>query len=145
MRYLDCGPILVVGDVMLDRYYEGPTERVSPEAPVPIVRIEDAFERPGGAANVAVNIASLGVRVTLLGFVGADKNGEILSRLLSNLGIDSRLICADRFDTITKLLVFSQRQQVIRLDFEKRHALLDTRALDEVFERVITDYRLVVF
>jgi D-beta-D-heptose 7-phosphate kinase/D-beta-D-heptose 1-phosphate adenosyltransferase len=130
---------------MLDRYYEGPTERVSPEAPVPIVRIEDTFDRPGGAANVAVNIASLGAPVTLLGFIGNDKDGETLSVLLNQLGIETCLLNADGFGTITKLRVLSQRQQVIRLDFEKRHASLDTRALNEVFERVIIDHRLVVF
>jgi D-beta-D-heptose 7-phosphate kinase/D-beta-D-heptose 1-phosphate adenosyltransferase len=83
--------ILVAGDVMLDRYWFGPTERISPEAPVPVVQVKDVEERPGGGANVAVNLANLGVTTRLIGVTGRDDAGRRLADLLSALGIDARL------------------------------------------------------
>lgn len=81
---LEHGRVLVVGDVMLDRYWHGGTSRISPEAPVPVVRVENADDRPGGAANVALNIAALGAQVSLAGVVGNDDNAELLARRLSD-------------------------------------------------------------
>jgi D-beta-D-heptose 7-phosphate kinase / D-beta-D-heptose 1-phosphate adenosyltransferase len=110
--------ILVAGDVMLDRYWFGPTLRISPEAPVPVVRVETSEERPGGAANVAVNLASLGVSTTLLGATGADEPGERLTALLVERGVACRFTNAPDLRTITKLRVLSRNQQLLRLDVE---------------------------
>ena len=111
--------ILVVGDVMLDRYWSGATERISPEGPVPVVHVGQTEERPGGAANVAVNLASLGVTTTLLGLVGEDGEGERLAQLLAALGIGDALLVRPEAPTVTKLRVLSRHQQLIRLDFER--------------------------
>lgn len=136
--------ILVVGDVMLDRYWEGATRRISPEAPVPVVRISETGDRPGGAANVAVNLAALGLPVTLLGWVGEDEAGAILAERLRDAGVDARLIAAGRC-TIVKLRVMSLRQQVIRLDFEHDEPPLDADALARAFDEVAAGHELVVF
>ena len=113
----------MVGDVILDRYWSGATTRVSPEAPVPVVRIMDSEDRPGGAANVAVNVASLGARVTLIGITGVN---EAAQRVLEQLQ-KRRVICAstrvEGFTTVTKLRVLSQHQQLLRLDFEDPSAV----------------------
>ena len=110
---------LVVGDAMLDRYWDGTAERVSPEAPVPVVTIEDERSRIGGAGNVAVNIASLGAHPTLLAPVGPDQPGRVFARLIGQHGIENRLMVQDGMTTPLKLRVVSQHQQLIRLDFEK--------------------------
>ena len=111
--------VLVVGDVMLDRYWTGETERISPEAPVPIVRISDRHERPGGAANVAVNLASLGCRADLIGVIGDDEEGRRLVELLEASGVRPDLVVDPGFRTISKLRVLSRHQQLVRLDFEE--------------------------
>lgn len=110
--------VLVVGDVMLDRYWSGPSERISPEAPVPVVRVEDSRDRPGGAANVAVNLRALGVTTRLWGLIGADEPGEQLSRLLAARGIGLELQPDAARRTVVKLRVLSRNQQLLRLDFE---------------------------
>lgn len=110
--------ILAVGDVMLDRYWYGDTGRISPEAPVPVVRIHQNEERPGGAANVAVNLAALGVAVKLAGQVGDDEAADRLRQILQNHQIQHHLISVKGRETITKLRVISRHQQLIRLDFE---------------------------
>ncbi len=110
--------VLVAGDVMLDRYWTGASERISPEAPVPVVHIEDCVERPGGAANVALNVASLGGRVCVLGITGADAAADSLAGALADRGVDSLLVRLSGQATITKLRVLSRHQQLIRLDFE---------------------------
>jgi len=111
--------VLVVGDVMLDRYWSGDTERISPEAPVPVVRVRQMEERPGGAANVALNAAALGARVCLLGLAGADAEADVLQQQLSAAGIDCHLRRLAGVRTITKLRVLSRHQQLLRLDFEQ--------------------------
>lgn len=136
--------ILVVGDVMLDRYHEGATQRISPEAPVPVVRVEGRFERPGGAANVALNLASLGVPVTLLSWVGDDRDGELLQRLLQQSGVDCVFLKAQRARTIVKLRVLSRRQQVLRLDFEDDFSGEDDTRLTARFVPLLADHPLVV-
>ena len=111
--------VLVVGDVMLDRYWSGTTERISPEAPVPVVRVTDTTERPGGAANVALNLASLGSTAHLIGVVGPDEAGRRLTSLLQARGVGLDLIIDPSIRTITKLRVLSRHQQLVRLDFEE--------------------------
>lgn len=110
--------ILVVGDVMLDRYVWGDVERISPEAPVPIVRSGHKSNRAGGAANVAANITGLGAQSTLIGIVGADDDGECLKQCLANTGVNPKLVISDR-PTTSKLRVFGGNQQMLRLDIEK--------------------------
>ena len=110
--------VLVVGDVMLDRYWYGATSRISPEAPVPIVRVEDVEVRPGGAANVALNVAELGARACLIGAIGTDDAGKELGTQLRNGNVETHLLQRDELTTITKLRVVSRHQQLIRLDFE---------------------------
>jgi D-beta-D-heptose 7-phosphate kinase/D-beta-D-heptose 1-phosphate adenosyltransferase len=110
--------ILVAGDLMLDRYWSGDTRRISPEAPVPVVHVARAEDRPGGAANVALNLAALGSRVTLTGVTGDDEAADILSAGLSERGIQTRIHRRADVPTITKLRVLSHHQQLIRLDFE---------------------------
>jgi D-beta-D-heptose 7-phosphate kinase/D-beta-D-heptose 1-phosphate adenosyltransferase len=110
--------VLIVGDVMLDRYWYGAASRISPEAPVPVVRIDNVEERPGGGANVAVNIATLGGKVRVLGITGADEAAAILKTKLDRLGIETDFMQLPDQATITKLRVLSHHQQLIRLDFE---------------------------
>jgi len=115
---LDSVRVLVVGDVMLDRYWFGEVNRISPEAPVPVVRVERHEERLGGAANVARNTAALGVDTSLLGVVGQDEAGDVIEQML----VDSRIGCHLNRDpsvsTIIKLRVIGRQQQLLRVDFE---------------------------
>lgn len=136
--------ILVVGDAMLDRYMEGPVGRISPEAPVPIVRVGNVFERPGGAANVALNLASLGVAVTFLAYVGADPDAEALARRLDEAGVEMCFVTAKAARTIVKLRVLSQRHQLLRLDFEDSFAGENHDALLAAFDEALTRHDLVV-
>ena len=111
--------VLVAGDAMLDEYWFGSTERISPEAPVPVVKTQGIEQRPGGAANVALNLATLGAQVSLAACIGADARGQALNELLSAGDVDCRFLeSADR-PTIHKLRVLSRNQQLIRLDFEE--------------------------
>jgi rfaE bifunctional protein kinase chain/domain len=114
------GRVLVVGDVMLDRYWFGDVDRISPEAPVPVVRIARTEERPGGAANVARNVAALGARTTLLSVVGADEAGAAIERLLVADGIAASLHHDASLPTTVKLRVIGRQQQLLRIDFETR-------------------------
>jgi rfaE bifunctional protein kinase chain/domain len=111
--------ILVVGDVMLDRYWFGEVSRISPEAPVPIVRVERREERLGGAANVARNAAALGARTALLGVVGNDEAGNAVEQLLTALNIQSHLNRDSAISTIIKLRIIGRQQQLLRADFEE--------------------------
>ena len=110
--------VLVVGDLMLDRYWHGPTQRISPEAPVPVVNVHVNEERPGGAGNVALNVAELGGQVSLLGLTGEDEAANALESLLQQRQVNCRFIRLRGQTTITKLRVVSRHQQLIRLDFE---------------------------
>ena len=110
--------ILIVGDVMLDRYWFGEVNRISPEAPVPVVRVERREERLGGAANVARNAATLGAQTGLLGVIGEDEAGAVVEGLLTELGIDSYLNRDQAISTIIKLRVIGRQQQLVRVDFE---------------------------
>ncbi len=110
--------VLVVGDLMLDRYWHGSTSRISPEAPVPVVHVKDEEQRAGGAGNVALNMAALGVNVVLTGLSGKDEAADALQQVLQDAGINCRLEKLSGHPTITKLRVMSRHQQLIRLDFE---------------------------
>ncbi len=112
--------VLVVGDVMLDRYITGDVDRISPEAPVPVLRQSGNYDRPGGAANVAMNLAGLGVQTLLCGAVGADEAGEALRRAVGQAGVDTVPLVACALPTITKTRVVSRTQQLLRLDVESR-------------------------
>ena len=124
--------ILIVGDVMLDRYWFGEVSRISPEAPVPVVKVERTEERPGGAANVARNCAALGARVTLLSVVGADEAGRTLAGLLGDAGIDCSLHEDALLSTTVKLRVIGRQQQLLRIDFENSpdHEILQAKLAD---------------
>ncbi len=110
--------ILVVGDVMLDRYWFGEVDRISPEAPVPVVKIARQEARPGGAANVARNAAALGASVTLLSVIGNDEAGQTLARLIAEEGVTPVLQRDPLLPTTVKLRVIGRRQQLLRIDFE---------------------------
>jgi rfaE bifunctional protein kinase chain/domain len=112
--------ILVAGDVMLDRYWFGEVNRISPEAPVPIVRVERREERLGGAANVARNAVALGIETSLLGVIGEDEAGRNVETLLNEVGIRSYLNHDPSISTIIKLRVIGRQQQLIRIDFEEK-------------------------
>ena len=136
--------VLVVGDVMLDRYWSGQTSRISPEAPVPVVHVKGNEERPGGAANVALNIASLGGTALLLGYVGNDEAGRSLANTLQARGVQTRFVVLDDAPTITKLRILSRHQQLIRLDFEEGFAGQDHAALLQHFSELLAASDVVV-
>jgi rfaE bifunctional protein kinase chain/domain len=111
--------LLVVGDVMLDRYWFGDSDRISPEAPVPVVQVSKVDERLGGAANVARNVAALGANTTILGVIGDDEAGNRIGELLQQSGVNSQLEVDPKVPTTVKLRVIARQQQLIRLDFEE--------------------------
>ena len=115
---LTAARVLVVGDVMLDRYWFGEVGRISPEAPVPVVRVTRVEERPGGAANVARNAAALGATVDLLAVVGQDEAGDSLAHLLHDEGVSAQLTRDATLNTTVKLRVIGRQQQLLRIDFE---------------------------
>jgi D-beta-D-heptose 7-phosphate kinase / D-beta-D-heptose 1-phosphate adenosyltransferase len=143
-------PVLVVGDVMLDQYVWGEVERISPEAPVPVVRALLRDEKPGGAANVAMNLAMLGASVTLIGFTGDDREAGGLRTQLARHGIKPHLISIPQASTTTKLRILSGHQQMMRLDSEATNSFssddyrqLISRALaalEECAVVVLSDY-----
>lgn len=136
--------VLVVGDVMLDRYWHGGTSRISPEAPVPVVRVETAEDRPGGAANVAVNVAGLGGRTTVLGVTGDDADADALAQQLSRHDVHVDFVRVPDMPTITKLRVISRHQQLIRLDFENTAPVVDQHVLLESFKALLEKTDVVV-
>ncbi|ARD23674.1 MULTISPECIES: bifunctional D-glycero-beta-D-manno-heptose-7-phosphate kinase/D-glycero-beta-D-manno-heptose 1-phosphate adenylyltransferase HldE [Shewanella] len=136
--------VLVVGDVMLDRYWVGPTGRISPEAPVPVVNIKDIEDRPGGAANVALNIAALGGQVQLAGIVGADETAQALTVGVQAQGVEPRWLTVADKPTITKLRIFSRNQQLIRLDFEEKYSCADSDNLLNTSEPILDNVDVLV-
>ncbi|TFW18915.1 D-glycero-beta-D-manno-heptose-7-phosphate kinase [Massilia arenosa] len=137
--------ILVVGDVMLDRYWFGDVSRISPEAPVPVVRIEKREARLGGAANVARNAAALGAHCGLLGVVGADEAGDEVNRLLSESSIASYLKRDEAISTIIKLRVIGRQQQMVRIDFEEPPSETTLRDKLAQFNALLPDYDVIIF
>ena len=142
------GKVLVVGDVMLDSYWHGPTSRISPEAPVPVVRIDHEDMRLGGAANVSRNVTALGARSGLIAPVGRDATADRMGELLRAAGIDNHLVALDGYKTTTKLRIISRNQQLIRIDFEvplaaEEATSIGTRFADQVERHdvvVLSDY-----
>ncbi|RKZ94663.1 MAG: bifunctional heptose 7-phosphate kinase/heptose 1-phosphate adenyltransferase, partial [Gammaproteobacteria bacterium] len=132
--------ILVVGDLMLDRYWHGPTSRISPEAPVPVVKIEESEERAGGAGNVALNIAALNGIPSLVGLTGQDEAARILKNRLTHQGVNCQFVELEGCTTITKLRVLSRHQQLIRLDFEDGF-LLDNGVHSDSGEYLLQAYQ----
>ena len=137
--------VLVVGDAMLDRYWFGSVDRISPEAPVPVVRVTREEERLGGAANVALNVKMLGAQATLLTVVGEDDAARTLRRLLEEQGVTALLGSDPQLYTIVKLRVIGRAQQLIRVDFENQpdHEVLASLLSD--FERVLPEHDAVLF
>lgn len=136
--------VLVAGDVMLDRYWFGEVTRISPEAPVPVVKIDRVEERPGGAANVARNVAALGAKVSLLSVVGRDEAGRCLRQLLKRDRITASLHDDPGIVTTVKLRVIGRRQQLLRADFETppSHEVLASKLKD--FERLLKSCDVVI-
>lgn len=137
--------VLVVGDAMLDRYWFGAVDRISPEAPVPVVRVNREEERLGGAANVALNAKTVGAQVTLLTVVGQDEPARKLQALLEADGVGTLLGHDPQLYTIVKLRVIGRAQQLIRVDFENApdHEVLHSMLSD--YERVLPDFDAVLF
>ncbi|GLX79571.1 bifunctional protein HldE [Thalassotalea insulae] len=136
--------VLVVGDIMLDRYWYGPTQRISPEAPVPVVKINQDEDRPGGAANVALNIASMGGQVTLAGITGDDEAASTLATHLQAMKINCQFARQKDVPTITKLRVMSRNQQLIRLDFEQSLAEVEKSSLLNIVEPLIAQHDVIL-
>lgn len=136
--------LLVVGDVMLDRYWFGDVSRISPEAPVPVVKVERLEERPGGAANVARNAAALGAQTALISVVGEDDAGRALQHLLQEGGISAHLQVDAEIDTTVKLRVIGRQQQLLRIDFETTPSHEVLRAKLAEFERQLAHCDIVV-
>lgn len=140
---------LVIGDLMLDRYLIGVVDRISPEAPVPVVLLQREDERPGGAANVAANLAGLGIRTCMAGVIGTDQAGQRLIDALAGLGIDTAAIVrTPQHPTITKTRIFGGHQQMMRLDREHRSAFDDTvgaELLDRIMRLVEQRPAAIVF
>ena len=139
--------VLVVGDSMLDRYWFGAVERISPEAPVPVVRVNTnkEQERPGGAANVAWNVKALGAHPRLLTAIGDDEHGHRLGKLIEARGIETLFTRDPRMTTIVKLRIIGRSQQLLRVDFEEEpdHEVLD--AMRAPYERALTISDVVLF
>lgn len=136
--------VLVVGDVMLDRYWFGDVERISPEAPVPVVKVSRTEERLGGAANVAWNMAAIGAKPVLLSVVGDDEAANSLDRHLSEHRIQAQLHRDASLSTTIKLRVIGRQQQLVRIDFEKEpgHEVLESKLAD--FKMKLPDCDVVV-
>ena len=137
--------VLVVGDAMLDRYWFGAVDRISPEAPVPVVRVTREEERLGGAANVALNVKTLGAQATLLTVVGDDEPARKLRGLLEHHGVAALLGSDAQLHTIVKLRVIGRAQQLLRVDFENQpdHEVLASLLSD--YERVLPEHDVVLF
>lgn len=128
---------LVVGDVMLDRYWFGKVDRISPEAPVPVLAVQEEQVRAGGAANVAHNLLALGAKSTLLSVVGDDQAGREIKQILDEYGAQTKLTIDTNFKTIVKLRMIAQNQQLLRADFEQKPS-------EEVLAQCLSDYQLAV-
>jgi len=136
--------VLVVGDLMLDRYWHGGTSRISPEAPVPVVHVNHNEERAGGACNVALNIATLGGKCTVMGLCGNDEAASTLETLLENVGVNPQFVRMPENATVTKLRVMSRSQQLMRLDFEDGFIGQDLSRLEKAFTGQLSEHNIVV-
>jgi len=129
---------------MLDRYWHGTTSRISPEAPVPVLHVQHQEERPGGAGNVALNIAALGSKVTLVGVTGQDEAANNLLKLLTTQGIHCAFIQLENTPTITKLRALSRHQQLLRLDFENEFSALSPQTIYHYLQTFLAQINVVV-
>lgn len=136
--------VLVIGDLMLDRYWHGGTSRISPEAPVPVVHVQTIEERAGGAGNVALNLAALGTQVTVMGYCGYDEAGDSLILALKQAGAYCAIERLPGISTITKLRVLSRHQQLIRLDFEDGFHTQPAESLIKHFSEQLKQVDVVV-
>jgi rfaE bifunctional protein kinase chain/domain len=136
--------LLIAGDIMLDRYWFGEVSRISPEAPVPVVRVQRREERLGGAANVARNAAALGAQTGLLGVVGEDEAGAAVERMLAETGTASYLNHDDAISTIIKLRVIGRQQQLLRIDFEEAPSDIVLRDKLSRFNALLPAYDVIV-
>lgn len=140
--------VLVVGDLMLDRYWSGPADRVSPEAPVPVLNVQDIDARAGGAANVALNVVTLGARCTLVGLVADDEAGEALRTIMQAAGVTCDFLSVEDWTTPVKLRLVAQQQQLMRADFETPPPLVGTSERLALFqncvEKQLTDASVMV-
>lgn len=137
--------VLVIGDLMLDRYWYGQTARISPEAPVPVVKVDGREQRPGGAGNVALNIAALGGHATVIGLTGDDEPADTLGKRLQEHGVACRFVRVAGSETVTKLRVVSRHQQLIRMDFEDGFVNGDSAALRQSLVEAMDDVDVVIF
>lgn len=136
--------ILIVGDVMLDRYFRGDTNRISPEAPIPVVHVRSKEERPGGAANVALNVNALGSKTSLMGMVGNDPEGDSLLNILQENGIHCDFQRTKIAPTITKLRIIGQNQQLLRVDFEENPVTFSIEKQRETYVKQLEKTDLVI-
>ena len=136
--------VLVVGDLMLDRYWHGGTSRISPEAPVPVVHVNQNEERAGGACNVALNISTLGAQCTVMGLCGDDEAADTLENMLKDIGVNPQFVRMPENATVTKLRVMSRHQQLMRLDFEDGFIGRDLSGLEQAFAAQLDDHNIVV-
>ena len=136
--------ILVVGDLMLDRYWFGDVNRISPEAPVPVVRVVKREDRLGGAGNVARNVVSLGAQATLVGIVGVDEGGERIQRLADKMGIHTALSLDQQINTTLKMRILGRKQQMLRVDFEHEPTEHSLRDLYSSLEELIPAHDILV-
>jgi rfaE bifunctional protein kinase chain/domain len=136
--------VLVVGDIMLDRYWFGEVDRISPEAPVPVVRVARREDRLGGAANVARNIAALGAQASLLGLVGADEAGEKIAQLAKEAGIRTQLVVDQRMHTTLKMRVLGRQQQLLRVDFEEGPGQDSLEGLQSQARELVSQHDMLV-
>ena len=135
--------VLVVGDVMLDRYWHADANRISPEAPVPVASINDTHDRAGGAANVALNISSLGAKCSLLGAIGEDQEGVVLQTLLHKENINAHLLSSNKIRTTSKIRIVSRSQQLIRLDFDDQ-ASCCIDDIQQTFSKLVHDSSIII-
>ena len=138
-------PVLVVGDCMLDRYWEGRVDRISPEAPVPVLSLGRQWDRAGGAANVAMNLAYLKCDTTLVTLLGEDEAGHSLTRLLSNVPIHLKTVRHAELSTIQKIRAVCQHQQLLRMDIEQPVPEEATHKLTELVKKLMPHYSWVLF
>jgi rfaE bifunctional protein kinase chain/domain len=137
--------VLVVGDVMLDRYWYGAVDRISPEAPVPVVRVTREEERLGGCGNVAFNVVSLGAQASLLSVVGDDDNGQRVRRLLDASGIQTHLGSDPQLQTTVKLRIIGRQQQLLRADFESEPRSEVLASQTRQFHTLLSQHQAVLF
>lgn len=136
--------VLVIGDVMLDKYWSGSVNRISPEGPIPVAHIHECLDKIGGAGNAALNLLSLGAKTHLIGMIGKDIEGKNLKAALKKSKIGYDLIETNQAPTITKLRVIGQNQQLIRLDFEKSYINIDKSELIKNYKKLIKGFDIIL-